>query len=461
MFWRLFLTFALSSGLAAAATAVLVLHRTGADRSPELIVRVLLAAGLVLGLALAPAWYFAGRLTRPLRDLTAEARRLARGGYEGDIRAGGAGEVRTLARTFSDLGRELAARLAQLERDRQQLRTILGGMIEGVIAVDASEQILFANDRAAGLLGFDRATAAGRKFWEVVRQRPLQELLDDALTRDEPTRRDLDWVGPAVRHLAVYAARLPGSPTPGAILVLHDVTELRRLERVRQEFVANVSHELKTPLAVIAANVEALLDGAAEDPAARRPFLEQVAEQAERLHSLILDLLSLARIESGEMHLQPEPIPVADAVARCLERHRKRAEAKKQHLLAEDPGEAPAPEVWADDDALREILDNLVDNALKYTPEGGTIRVRWRAEGGRVRLEVEDDGIGIPLREQPRIFERFYRVDKGRSRAVGGTGLGLAIVKHLVQALRGTIRVASEPGRGTTFTVHLPRAPGA
>ena len=255
---------------------------------------------------------------------------------------------------------------------------------------------------------------------------------------------------------------MPGSPPRGAVLVLHDTSELRRLERLRQEFVANVSHELKTPLSVITACVETLLAGAVDDLEHRGPFLERIAEQANRLHALILDLLTLARIESAAGALEPRAVALAPAVAACLGRHRARANSNKKLLEAVPPSPASdtSEEIaaWADEEAVSQILDNLIDNALKYTPSGGRIRVRWRAEDSQVCLEVQDNGIGIPEQDLPRIFERFYRVDKARSRELGGTGLGLAIVKHLVHAMQGSVHAASRVGHGTTFSVRLPRA---
>ena len=263
-----------------------------------------------------------------------------------------------------------------------------------------------------------------------------------------------------MRSLTVHAARLPGLPPRGAVLVLHDTTELRRLERLRQEFVANVSHELKTPLSVIKVCVETLLDSAMDDPQHRRQFLEQLNGQSNRLHALILDLLSLARIESGEELFDFQPVAVPDVVEACVERHRPRADAKGQVFDIVPPAGEEALVVWADEEALEQILDNLLDNAVKYTPEGGRVSVCWRREGQQVCLEVADTGIGIPPSDLPRIFERFYRVDKARSREMGGTGLGLSIVKHLAQAMRGSVRAASRPGQGTTFTVCLPAHPG-
>jgi two-component system phosphate regulon sensor histidine kinase PhoR len=421
--------------------------------------RIVWTAAALTGLAaLALAFWLARRITRPLQELTQGAARIAAGGYGHKVYADGGDEIGTLARAFNHMSERLAEQFAQLAEDRAQLRMILGGMVEGVVALDAGQRILFANERAAELLEFRPSAATGRKLWEVVRRRSLRELVERALAGPEPQREELTLNGPVVRSLTVHAARLPGYPPRGAVLVLHDTTELRRLERVRQDFVANVGHELKTPLAVIKACVETLLDGAAEEPEHRDRFLGQVGDQADRLHALILDLLSLARIESGEEVFQLGAVPVGPVVTACLERHRARAEAKGQRLEAVPPADPAADVVWADEEAVGEILDNLVDNAVKYTPDGGTIRVRWRGEDGQVGLEVQDTGIGIPEQDLPRIFERFYRVDKARSRELGGTGLGLAIVKHLAQAMRGSVRATSRLGEGTTFHVRLPRA---
>jgi two-component system phosphate regulon sensor histidine kinase PhoR len=404
----------------------------------------------------------ARQIVGPLEELTRGAERIARGKFGHKVYAAGRDEVANLARTFNHMSECLDAQFAQLAEDRHQLRMILGGMVEGVIALDADQRILFANERAEQLLEFQIQANAGRKFWEIIRQRSLQEVVQRALAESEPSQEELHWNGPAIKSLTVHAARLPGTPPRGAVLVLHDTSELRRLERVRQEFVANASHELKTPLAVIKACVETLLDGAMEDPFHRVGFLEKIEGQANRLHALILDLLSLARIESGTEAFAFEPVSLGPVVTSCLERHRARAESKSLVLEAVPPlGNSENKEnvdAWADEEAIAQILDNLVDNALKYTPEKGRIWVRWRGEGDRVCMEVEDTGIGIPEQDLPRIFERFYRVDRARSRELGGTGLGLSIVKHLVQAMHGTVKAASRLGQGTTFSVWLPGA---
>jgi two-component system phosphate regulon sensor histidine kinase PhoR len=441
------------------------------------------AAGVTALATMALAFWLARRVTRPLQELTEGARRIAAGGFGHKVYVSGQDELGTLAGTFNAMSERLADQFAQLEEDRRQLRAILSGMIEGVVALDAEQRILFANDRALELLHCRGDVAIGRKLWEVVRQPALQKLVQAALAGPDPCQEEVTWKRPIARSLTIHAARLSG-PSTGAVLVLHDTSELRRLERLRQEFVANVSHELKTPLSVIQACTETLLDGAASDPEHRLSFLETIADQAHRLHALILDLLSLARIESGAEVFSFQEVNLAEAVHDCLDRHRARAEAKSLVLEAVPPADdkvtrwqgdkvtkedpqspchlatlSPCHPVaaWADEEAVGQILDNLVDNAVKYTPQGGRIQVRWRAEDQQVCIEVEDTGIGIPERDLARIFERFYRVDKARSRELGGTGLGLSIVKHLVQAMHGIVSASSQPGKGTTFVVHLPR----
>jgi two-component system phosphate regulon sensor histidine kinase PhoR len=424
--------------------------------------RLVWTAAAVSGLAaMALAFWLVRRIIRPLQELTEGAERIAAGDYGRGVYAAGTDEMGMLARSFNRMSERLATQFAQLEEDRQQLRAILSGMVEGVVALDADQRILFANDRAAQLLEFQAQAAVGRKLWEVFRQRSLQEIVGRALTAAEPCQEELSWNGMAARSLTVHAARLWGSRARGAVLVLHDTSELRRLERLRQDFVANVSHELKTPLSVIKACVETLLDGAMEDAQHRSTFLEQITEQADRLHALILDMLSLARIETGAEAFEFQAVAIEPAVASCLEHHRARAEAQGHTLQQLPPATATPVAAWADEEAVSQILDNLVDNAVKYTPRNGLIQVRWWAEADEVCFEVVDDGIGIAERDLIHIFERFYRVDKARSRELGGTGLGLSIVKHLVQAMHGNVRATSQLGKGCTFSVRLPRAPAS
>jgi two-component system phosphate regulon sensor histidine kinase PhoR len=360
----------------------------------------------------------------------------------------------------------LEVRIARLEQDRQQLRVVLSGMAEGVIAIDARRRLLFANASADRLFGLD-AAAVGRLVPELIRSPQVQDAVEATLSGPAPYRGEITLAGREreamlrihARVLAVHGTPLPGSPPPGAVLVFHDVTELRRLERMRQDFVANVSHELKTPLASIKAYTETLLDWALHDESVNIRFLRRIEEQADRLNQLILDLLSLSRLESGQEVYQHGPLALAAVLGSCVESHRGRAEAKGLVLELDFSPLDDETLVRADEEAVRQILDNLIDNAIKYTPEGGAVQVVCRDGVAGITVEVADTGIGIPRDDLPRVFERFYRVDKARSRELGGTGLGLAIVKHLVQSIGGQITVASRVGAGTQFAVTLPRHP--
>ena len=288
--------------------------------------------------------------------------------------------------------------------------------------------------------------ARGRPLLATIRNETLHRSVKQSMAARDVVNAQIDLIGPTSGTLAVHATPLPGDPCPGVVLVLYDMTELRRLESLRQEFVANVSHELKTPLSSIKAYAETLREGAINDPEHNLEFVQRIEDQADRLHELILDLISLARIESGQRTYEVEDVDVEPVVEACLEHHRPSAEAQQLSLQAEPPTDPVV--VRADDEALRQILDNLVNNAIKYTPAAGHVRVGWRADGRSALIEVSDTGIGVSPEDQPRLFERFFRVDKARSRELGGTGLGLSIVKHLAQFFGGSVGVRSTPGQG-------------
>jgi two-component system phosphate regulon sensor histidine kinase PhoR len=378
------------------------------------------------------------------------------------IQARVGGALGRLARRFNAVAPRLEGRIARLEEDRQQLQAVLSGMTEGVIAVDARRRLLFANPSAERLFGLGSG-AVGRLVPELIRGPQVQDAVEATLAGSGPHQLEVTLPDREVpprsgaRILAVQGTPLPGSPPPGAVLVFHDVTELRRLERLRQDFVANASHELKTPLASIKAYTETLLEWAVHDDEVNVRFLRQIDEQANRLDRLILDMLSLARLESGQEVYRHRPLTLTSVIRACVEPHRDRAETKGLTLALDLEALDETAQVRADEEAVRQIVDNLIDNALKYTPEGGNIRVSGRSEDRTIVLEVADTGVGIPRDDLPRVFERFYRVDRARSRALGGTGLGLSIVKHLVQSLGGQVAVSSRVGSGSTFTVRLPR----
>ena len=412
------------------------------------------------GIAAAFAWsaWTRTNLTRPLSEMTSASRAMIAGDYQSRAVAAADGELGDFVDEFERLRRELADQIDQLRQNGERLASVLGSMIEGVLAVDDRERILFANRAARTLLEFATPDAVGRPLLEAVRNRAVLDVVRHAFRSGEPTKSEFTLAGTTRRVVAVNVGRLPGNPRPGVLLVLHDVSDLRRLESLRQEFVANVSHELKTPLTAIKAYSETLLDGALADGEHNEAFVRRIAEQAERLHQLIMDLLSLARIEAREEAVELVAVDLARLVEACVATHRPTADARKIQLMSFPP--TPPVRVSADEEGLRQILDNLIVNAIKYTPEGGQVLVRWSATSAIVRILVEDTGIGIAPEDQERVFERFYRVDKARSRDLGGTGLGLSIVKHLSQSFGGGVSVRSEVGRGSTFMVWLPLAAG-
>jgi two-component system phosphate regulon sensor histidine kinase PhoR len=416
--------------------------------------------GALLALAAtAIAWLIAVRLTAPLQELATTAEALAAGDYARRFATTNSAKDVT-ARTAAALN-ELGKRLAQRERllysATQTQATVLEGMSEGVIAVDRGERLLFANASAGRVLGFDSKRAADLTLLEAVRSHELRAIMQKALRSRQLCNAELAWSGKSLRTFDVLATPLPGDPSPGVVLVLRDVTELKRLEHMRQQFIANVSHELKTPLSSIKAYTETLLGGARNDPVHCERFLQRIDEQAARLHDLIMDMLSLARIESSQSPLELTSVPVARVVRGCLADYEPQAAARRVSLKSNAAAcDEQNHAIRGEEEALRQILSNLVDNGIKYTPAGGSVTVTCRRDGAVAIIEVADTGVGIAPEHHVRVFERFYRVDKARSRELGGTGLGLSIVKHLAQAQGGTVAVVSEVGRGTQFTVKLP-----
>ncbi len=421
-----------------------------------------LVGSVVVGILIAIAGVAAYRWSRAISELHRAISALGEGRLTRPVRSQVGGPVGRLARLFDEVAPRLEAKISQLEQDRQQLSAVLSGMSEGVIAIDTRRRLLFANASADNLFGLG-AESVGRLVPEVIRSPQVQEAVEATLAGREPHRGEIMVAGRDAglrvvpRVLSVHGTPLSGSLPGGAILVFHDVTDLRRLERMRQDFVANASHELKTPLASIKAYTETLLDWALHDETVNVRFLNRIDEQADRLNQLIMDLLSLARLESGQDVFDHGPLVLAPVIVSRIDSHRDRAEAKHQSLGLDLGPLDQGTMILADEEAIRQILDNLIDNAIKYTPEEGSVRVCCRLHDGNVWIEVADTGIGIPRDDLPRVFERFYRVDKARSRELGGTGLGLSIVKHLVQSIGGQITVDSRVGAGSKFTVLLPR----
>jgi len=421
---------------------------------------ILLGAVLASTLALLIGIVVARRSTIPLRGMTAAARAVATGRAHAQVpESRGSVEMRELAAAFNSMAAQLRERMGALETERSKLAAILAGMNEGVLAVDAQERILHVNGLAADILRLDPDRDAGLPVWECSRISEACELLSQCLAHGSFLRRETTVLSDGhQRIIELKASPLPGEGGRpcGAVLVLNEVTDLRQLEAMRRDFIANASHELKTPLTVIQGVVETLNEEPSMDEGSRRRFVEKLHHQTTRLASLVRDLLSLSRYEASGTQLGKEPLDLGELAAECARDHRAAAEAKGLSFAFE-PAERPLP-LTGDRSALRQALDNLLANAIQYTPAGGRVRLSVRPSEGHAVAEVEDTGIGIEPAHQARIFERFYRVDKARSRELGGTGLGLSIVRNAVLGHGGQVSVESAPGRGSRFRIRIPLA---
>jgi two-component system, OmpR family, phosphate regulon sensor histidine kinase PhoR len=414
------------------------------------------SAAVALGLALVMANVAKRMLSSAVRKLTDTARRMTQGDLSVRTRVVGHDDLAELGHELDRLAGSLARTLGELRTERDLQRRILEAMQEGVAVVDRDGRIVLVNPalRAMLLLGAD---AVGKLLIETVRHAQLEDLLDAARDGSDNTPLEIELPGLKPRRILAHAAPLSGDDE-GLLVVFVDVTELRRLESLRRDFVANASHELRTPIAAVRSATETLRGGALDEPEAAIRFVDIIDRNAQRLQSLLEDMLELSKLESNEFKLKRERVELSSVVPIVLALFRERAEKKGVRLAAELPREPMA--VVGDARALEHVLSNLVDNAIKYCPQGARIAVRAVAAGERVKLVVVDDGPGIAPEHLSRVFERFYRVDAGRSRELGGTGLGLSIVKHMVEAMRGRVAVESEIGRGATFTVSLPNAAG-
>ena len=407
---------------------------------------VLVAAGIALALAFVLAWFFSQSVARPVVELRDVARSLAAGDLKRRPSLAAPGEVGDLASAIHRLAEQLSSRLEALEAEEVRLVALTESLNEGVIAIDARQQVAQVNQRARDLLGLKDTVPFPAS--NLPRERGLREAIGTALAGHAVDAHEVQIGG---RELALTARPLQ---TGGAVIALFDLTPVRRLEIVRRDFVANVSHELRTPLTVIGGFAETLLDDSLPNEQ-RRQFTQTVLANTQRMQRLVDDLLDLSRIESGGWKPKPVQTDVRAVASEALAAVEQQQPEKHLDLRLEIG--AGATHVWADPTALRQVLANLVDNAVRHTNQGTVTVYSQRVPGG-VAIGVRDTGIGIPPEHLPRIFERFYRVDAGRSRAEGGTGLGLAIVKHLVEGHRGRVRAESTVGRGTNIWAEFPEA---
>jgi two-component system phosphate regulon sensor histidine kinase PhoR len=364
--------------------------------------------------------------------------------------------VRELTDTLQRHLQTLNGRLRDLSEERSELAAILKEMTEGVMVINPQGKIRLVNKAMEGMFHLSAKDAVGRPAIELLRHEGLNRMITEVLDEGINLAQEITFVLPEERTYRIQASIIVEPFRPlGAVFVFHDITEIRRLERVRRDFVANVSHELRTPMTSILGYVEALLEGAWDEPVQRAEFLRILHRQTDRMNNIISDLLVLSQIESGRYEWKRDEIPISEWVTRTADLFQPAAIQKRLSLSVAVPDGMGT--LIGDSEKLTGVVSNLIDNAIKYTPEGGAIRVETASTDHGIEMTVRDTGIGIPPKDISRIFERFYRVDRARSRQLGGTGLGLSIVKHVVDAHGGKVRVVSIPGKGTVFSVFLPR----
>ena len=449
LFWRLGLTF-LVLVLAILAAAYWSISASVTPNAAAVVRHALWLAALgvlivTVALSLIYSLVFSSRMKRVMLF----AQRAAAGDFTPLARPAARDEVADLGDAVGGMVAQLGRTIRTLTDERNRSAAILSSMVEGVAVVGGDERILYCNQAFEQILELPQGSSQGKKLVEALRQAELVSAVRQVLPGGDEITGEVEVGTVRRRSFSVTAAPVRAAATSSAVLVLHDITELRRLERVRRDFVANVSHEFKTPLTAIQGFAETLLAGALDDKANRTRFMEIIREQAQRLTRLTDDLLKLSRIEAGKLDLESHPVSVAALVNGCVESARLKAESRGLQITVDLPDDIPC--IRGDAVQLGEVLQNLVDNALQYTPPGGQIDVTAYCNGHEVIFTVADTGIGIPESDLERIFERFYRVDAARSREAGGTGLGLSIARHIVDAHGGRIWVESAIGQGSRF----------
>ena len=421
--------------------------------------KIALAGLCLIVLAAAASLYVVRRISQPIEEMKRGAQRFADGNFSRKLLVPDSEELGSLADVLNHMAGQLDEKIRMITQQRNELETILSAMREGVLAVDSDERILTFNQAAGSFLGIDLSSTKGYAIQEVVRNADILRFLSRVLTGDGPIEGEIVLHGPENKFLQLNGTLLQdiAGNKIGALVVLNDITRLRQLENIRREFVANVSHELKTPVTSIKGYVETLQEGALDDKDNVQKFLDIVLKQSDHLNAIVDDLLSLSRIEqdaeSGEVQLTEENLGrILEAAVVDYELKAREREIK----LMVNYGEEVM--VKANSRLLKQAIGNLLDNAIKYSEPGKAVEVEATGNTDEVVIRVSDHGNGIAPEHLPRLFERFYRVDKGRSRELGGTGLGLAIVKHITQAHGGHVTVESSLGKGSIFTLHLPKA---
>ncbi len=420
----------------------------------------ILGASLILAVlcSLLLSYILSSITSRPLRSMAAAATRIGKGDFGSRIHISSRDEIGELAEVLNEMAGKIESQLERISAEKNRLDTILRGMGEGVIVTNDAGSVILANPAFRSLFSLDE-DCVGKTLIEIARQPSLNNALKRVLDSREEILEEMVVLVPDERHMLTHWVPLEEETNLiGTVAVFHDITELKKLEKIRKDFVANVSHELRTPVSVIKGYTETILaEGKDLPPEKLQHFMGIIHSHADRLAHLISDLLTLSRIESGAMTLEPAPVNLFTAVNRVSQLLEQKA-CDKGVALHQTEAVEKTPDILADPDKLEQVLINLLDNAIKFTPPGGSVTVDTVDLGDKIRIDVKDTGSGIPSKDIPRIFERFYRVDAARSREMGGTGLGLSIVKHIVQAHGESVAVDSTPGKGSTFSFTMRKA---
>ncbi|MCG2704828.1 MAG: cell wall metabolism sensor histidine kinase WalK [Candidatus Omnitrophica bacterium] len=393
---------------------------------------------------------------KPINRMIQISRKYSEGDFSRRIIQSSKDEMGQLANTLNKMAQDIEDKIKEIKAQNQKLAAIFNSMIEGIIVVDKSSHIISINPTIEKIFGVSKEEVLGNIFLESIRNNDISEVINSVLKESESISKEINLLLPVRKTFEVSAAPIFDNDTVnGCLVVIHDITEIRRLETIRSDFVANVSHELKTPLTSIKGFIETLLEGALDDKENNRSFLKIIQDHAERLDKLVNDLLSLAHLESKEIALEKKSFDLRKQVDEIIASFKTQLKKKDMELKNDLPSGFM---ITADKDKVEQVFTNLIDNAIKFNKEKGLIKIYGQTVNGRVKITVEDSGIGIPGKDVPRIFERFYRVDKARSRELGGTGLGLSIVKHIVELHNGTVGVESVEGLGSNFWLILPKA---
>ncbi|MGD8393813.1 MAG: phosphate regulon sensor histidine kinase PhoR, partial [Desulfobacterales bacterium] len=410
----------------------------------------LLAAGI--------SWVISRRISQPIEQMKKSAEHFAAGDLNHRLTPPGTEEMGGLADAMNQMAAQLNERIETIVNQRNQLQTVLASMTEGVIAIDTEERIVSINQAAARLFEYEPLDCQGKSIQEIIRSPALQQFIRQALSSKIPSEEDITLFQNEERVIDVKGSPLldANQHQIGTLVVFHDVTQLRRLEDMRRDFVANVSHEIKTPLTAIKGFVETLQQGKVEKAQEKERFLGIIQKHVDRLNAIIEDLLALSRIEQEDENkeIEFEPVKISDVFQAAIQLCRPKADEKNIRINLNCEKQATAN---FDPTLIEQAVVNLLDNAIKFSDPGSTVQVESHHENDQIVIRVQDQGIGIAQKHLPRLFERFYRIDKARSRNMGGTGLGLAIVKHIAQAHGGYVMVESRLGEGSCFSIHLPQ----